>query len=532
MKWLIALFSASFAVVTILAAPAFAAKTFVYCSEGSPSIFNPQLATDGTTFNAASKTVYNRLVEFKNGTTEIVPALATGWTVNKAGTEFTFKLRTGVKFHTTEYFKPTREFNADDVLFSFNRMFDPKHPYYSINGGTYEYFRGMSMDKLIKKIEKLDAQTVKFTLNQPEAPFLANMAMDFASILSAEYADQLLKRNQAQKLDWEPVGTGPFIFNHYKKDTLIRFSANPDYFLGKAALDRLVFAITPDASVRTQKLKTGECDLITEPAHSDLHALKSASGVNLIDKAGLNVGYLVMNVEKKPFNDVRVRQAINHALNKSSYIEAIYHGNATVAKNPIPPTMWSYNEKISDYDYDVEKAKKLLAAAGYPNGFTTELWTLPVSRPYNPNGKKMGELMQADLAKIGITVKLVQYDWPTYLAKSRDGLHVMAQFGWTGDNGDPDNFLNMLLGCDAVQAGSNRARWCDQSYEKLISSGKVITDVGQRTKFYQQAQERFKAQAPWVPIAHAKVFRAMRANVTGYKIDPFGADVFYGVDKK
>ena len=329
-----------------------------------------------------------------------------------------------------------------------------------------------------------------------------------------------------------PIGTGPFIFSSYSKDTMIRFNSNPDYFRGKAAIDKLVFSITPDPSVRTQKLKTGECDFITEPAHTDLKSLKAASGVNVIEKAGLNVGYVVMNVEKPPFNNLLVRKAINHALNKTSYIEAIYQGNATIAKNPIPPTMWSYNEKISDYPYDLVKAKELLTQAGFPNGFETELWTLPVSRPYNPNGKKMGELIQADLAKIGITVKLVQYDWPTYLEKSREGLHTMAQFGWTGDNGDPDNFLNVLLGCDAVKAGGNRARWCDQSFDKLVNSGKIITDVAQRTKFYQQAQERFKAEAPWVPIAHAKVFRAMRKDVTGYEIDPFGSDVFYGVDKK
>ncbi len=505
-------------------------KTFVYCSEASPKIFNPQLGTDGATFNASSRTIYNRLVEFKQGSTKVSPGLATKWTVSKDGKEFTFDLRKGVQFHTTENYTPKRTFNADDVLFSFNRMMDKSHPYHLVNGGTYEYFRSMDMGKVISKVEKLDEYKIKFILTRPEAPFLANLAMDFASILSAEYGDHLAAKKQKEKIDMLPVGTGPFVFKKYVKDTLIRYTAHVGYYEGKAKIDNLIFSITTDKSVRTQKLKAGECHFVNEPSVTDIASIRANKKLKVISQPGLNVGYLAMNTEKKPFDNVLVRQAINHALNREAYMKAIYLGNATVAKNPIPPTMWSYQKATKGYDFDPEKAKKLLKKAGLENGFETTIWTLPVSRPYNPSGKKMGEMMQADLAKVGIKVKLVTFKWTEYLKKASAGEHDMLQLGWTGDNGDPDNFLNTLLGCAAVKAGSNYARWCNKKYQFHVERAKVSTDIGFRSKHYKEAQAIFKQQVPWVTIAHSKVFKAMAKGVTGYTQSPFGSDIFYGVD--
>jgi len=500
--------------------------TFVYCSEGSPSAFNPQITTDGTSNNAATHTVYNRLVEFSYGTTTVAPALASSWKISEDNLTYTFNLQKGVKFHTTEYFTPTRDFNADDVLFSLNRQWKKDHPYHPINGGSYEYFNAMEMGKLIKEIKKINDYKIQITLNKTEAPFLANMAMGFMSILSKEYADKLQKEKKMSKIDYLPIGTGPFVFKSYQKDSLIRYTAHKQYFKEVPKIEKLVFSITPDASVRYQKLKAGECHLIIEPSPADLEAMKLNKKISLLQAPGLNVAYLAINVLKEPFNNILVRKAINHALNKKSYIDAIYLGNAMVAKNPLPPTIWSYNEAVNDYPYDIEKAKSLLTAAGFPKGFTTELWTLPVTRPYNPNGKKMGEMMQADLLKVGITIKLVSYDWPTYLAKSRKGEHQLIQLGWTGDNGDPDNFLHVLLGCTAVTAGSNVAKWCNDDFNKLIEDAKRISDRKERTRLYEKAQLIFKDKAPWVTIAHSTIFRAMSKRVKGYKIDPLGGDNF------
>lgn len=508
-----------------------AAKVFVYCSEGSPRSLSPQIAADGTSFNA-TKHLYDKLVDFAYGETKVVPALAESWDISKDGLQYTFKLRRDVKFHTTPWFTPTRTLDADDVLFSFNRQRLKDHPFHDVGGGSYEYFTSMEMDTLIKDIVKVDDHTVRFVLTHAEAPFLADLAMDFASILSAEYGASLAKKGAKEKIDIDPVGTGPFVFVRYDKDQQIRYKANPDYYRGRPAIESLVFAITTDPSVRFQKLKAGECHFAAEPAPADLPAMRNHPSLTVMSKPGLNVGYLAMNVTRKPFDNPLVRQAMNLALNRKSYLEAIYLGNAVVAKNPIPPTVWSYAEKTADYGYDPEKAKALLKKAGFPNGFSTELWTLPVSRPYNPNGKKMGELMQADLAKVGITAKLVTYDWPTYLEKTKNGEHALAQMGWTGDNGDPDNFLNNLLGCGAVKGGSNLARWCFKPFDDLVQKAKIVSQRDKRTKLYEEAQAIFKKEAPWVTIAHAVTQRAMVKGVQGYRIDPFGSDYFYPVDLK
>ncbi len=519
------------ALMTLIPNAAMAAKVFVNCAEGSPSSFNPQIASDGATFNA-TKAIYDKLADFKYGETTLIPGLAEKWDVSKDGLTYTFHLRAGVKFHTTASFKPSRALNADDVLFSFNRPRLKDHPFHNVGGGTYEYFTSMEMDKIIKNIVKVDDLTVRFELSRAEAPFLTNLAMDFASILSAEYADSLKAKGAIEKIDFEPVGTGPFAFVRYDKDQAIRYKANAEYYRGKPAIETLIFAITPDASVRFQKLKTGECHFVAQPSPADLSAMRKDTRLQVIEKPGMNVGYLAMNTSKAPFDNVLVRQAVNHALNRKSYLEAIYLGNAVQATNPLPPTVWSYNKSIKDYDYSPDKAKALLAKAGFAKGFATELWTLPVSRPYNPNGKKMGEMMQADLAKVGIQVKLLSYDWPTYLDKTRKGEHSMAQLGWTGDNGDPDNFLNMLLGCPSVIGGSNVARWCFKPFDDLVQKARVVTGRPGRTKLYEEAQAIFKKEAPWVTLAHAVVYRAMVKGVQGYKIDPFGADYFYEVDLK
>jgi dipeptide transport system substrate-binding protein len=500
-------------------------KTLVYCSEGSPSSFNPQLVADGTSLNTLHP-VFNGLVEFEIGTTKVIPVLAESYTISKDKLTYTFKLRKGVKFHTTKTFTPTREMNAEDVVFSFERMLLKDHPYHNIGGGTYEYFDGMGMGKVIKSVKATDPMTIAITLNYPEAPFLANMAMPFMSVHSKEYADKLAAAGKKNDLDSIPVGTGPFVFQSYVKGASIRYAAFENYWGKKGNIGKLLFSITPDANVRAQKLKTGECQFIIEPAPADLAALKGDGKVSVMNAPGMNVGYLAMNTTKAPFDNVLVRRAINHALNRKSYMDAIYLGNATVAKNPLPPTIWSYNDAVKDYDFNPEKAKALLKQANVKLPIQTEIWTMPVSRPYNPNGKKLGEMMQADLAKVGIDAKLVTYDWPTYLSKAKLGEHSLVQFGWTGDNGDPDNFLGILLGCESVASGSNYARWCHKPFNDLIEEAKKTTDMKKRTELYKKAQVIFKEEAPWVTIAHSTVFRAMSKKVKNYKMDPLGADLF------
>lgn len=515
-----------FAAILFFSLSAKAEKNFVYCSEAAPSTFNPQLADDSATFNASSQMLFNRLLEFASGTTNVIPALAESWEISKTGKVYTFHLRHDVWFHTTDSFKPTRPMNADDVLFSFNRMRLKNHPFYKL--GAYEYFQSMGLNDLIEDIVKVDDYTVRFVLMRPESPFLSDLALSFAVIHSKEYGEQLIKNKTLSKLDTEPVGTGPFILKKYVKDNSIRYEANPKYFRGPAKLDKVTFLITPDASTRLQKLKSGECHLIADPAPADLKTLKS--NWQLASTPGANLGFISLNVKKKPFDNVKVREAIAHALNISSYVSALFANMASVAKTAVPPTVWGYNDHISAYEYNVEKAKALLKDAGYPDGFETELWTLPVVRQYNPDGGKMGELIQADLAKIGVRVRLVSYDWTTYLEKLRHGEHAMAENGWISDNGDPDNFLDITLSCQGVRGGTNSSQWCYGPFDQLITSAKISSEMADRTKSYLKAQEIVHAQVPIIPIAVATVFRGLSKKVVGYKISPIGIEDFYSVD--
>lgn len=506
------------------------AKTLVYCSEGSPEGFDPSLYTTGTTFDASSKPIYNRLVQFKPGTTELEPAIAESWEVSEDGLEVTFHLRDDVQFQTTDYFTPSRALNADDVIWSFERQMDENNPYYKLANGSFEYFDSMSMGELIQSIEKVDDHTVKFVLTEPNAPFVANLGMDFASIHSKEYEEQLLEAGTPELANQQPIGTGPFQFVNYQEDAAIRYQANPDYFRGKQPIDNLVFAITPDAQVRYQKLQAGECQVMPFPNPADVEEMQANDDINVLQEAGLNVAYLAYNTRQPPFDKPEVRKALNMAINKQAIIDAVFQGAGQVAKNPIPPTMWSYNDDIQDDPYDPDKAKQMLADAGVEN-LQMNIWAMPVQRPYMPNARRTAELMQSDLAKVGVTANIVTYEWGEYLKRAADVDHDGAVIlGWTGDNGDPDNFMGTLLSCAGVGTSNNVSEWCHQPFEDLIKKARTLDDQDERAKLYEQAQEVFKEQAPWDTLAHSTVFMPMRKEVTGYEIDPLGGHSFEGVD--
>jgi dipeptide transport system substrate-binding protein len=523
-----ALVLGAFALSTLLGSAQ--AKTLVYCSEGSPENFNPMLNTTGTSLQASAP-VYDGLTAFKNGTTEVGGALADKWEVSPDGLVYTFHLRRDVKWHSNKNFKPTRNFNADDVVFSFDRQGNKDAPYHKISGGGYDYWADMNMPKLLKSVTKVDDYMVKFTLTEPQAPFIANLAMPFASIQSKEYADVLMKMGKPELIDQEPIGTGPFEWVQYVKDATIRYKRFDAHYGGKAKIDTLVFSINKDAAVRLAKLRANECQVSPFPSPADLPSIRADKNLTLLSQPGLNIGYLAFNTLKKPFDDVRVRTAINMAVDKKAILTAVYQGAGQPAKNLIPPTMWSYNDKVEDFKYDPAAAKKLLADAGFPDGFETDLWAMPVQRPYNPDARRIGELMQADLAKVGIKAKIVSYEWGDYRKRVQAGDHMMAQLGWSGDNGDPDNFFAVLASCAAAKGGS-ATKWCNTEYDALITKAATISNVAERTKLYEQAQVIMHKDAPYLFIAHSVVFLPIRANVTGVKIQAVGSQNFLNADLK
>ncbi|MDA3951476.1 MAG: ABC transporter substrate-binding protein [Spirochaeta sp.] len=488
----------------------------VFARSGDSVGLDPARETDGESFYGSTQ-IFDNLVEFVPGTTEIRPALAESWDIADDGLTFTFHLREGVEFHDGT------PFNAEAVKFSFDRQRNEDHPYFDL--GPWKYWGYMSMSDIVDDIVVEDEYTVRFDLKKVEAPFLANLAMDFAAIVSPTAVAEL-----GEDFKNNPVGTGPFSFVEWVKDDRIVVERNEDYWRRPAYLDRLVLRVIPDATARFLALQAGEVDVIDFPSPEDLEAMEADPDIELIQQPGLNVGYIAMNNDKEPFGDVLVRRAVNHAINKQDIIDAVFGSAGQPATNPIPPTMWSHNDDIDPYEYDPERARELLAEAGYPDGFETDLWAMPVSRPYFPDGRTVAEIAQANLAEVGIDAEIVSFDWGTYLDRTDSGEHEMALLGWTGDNGDPDNFLYVLLSSDAAEIpAGNIAFWRNDEFDTLIEEAKTTFDMDRRTELYMEAQEVFHDQAPWVPVANSVVTVPVRDTVRDFVIYPTGKRKFYDV---
>ncbi|KQT55169.1 MULTISPECIES: ABC transporter substrate-binding protein [unclassified Aureimonas] len=517
------------AAISALASPA-EGKTLVFCSEGNPETLNPQLAVTGTAMDAAHP-IFNNLVQYRLGTTEIVPSLAESWTVSEDGRDYVFKLRRGVRFHSNALFTPTREFDARDVIFSLMRQWKSDHPYHATEGGGFAYFQDMGMADLLESVEAPDPYTVHIRLTRAEAPFLADLAMPFNSILSAEYADTLLATGRKELFDTQPIGTGPFMFASYRENVTIRYRVFPDYWRGRQPVDTLVFSITPTAAARLTKLKAGECHISAYPAPEDTAEIRADPRLELHRSEGVNIGYLAMNTTRPPFDDARVRRAINLAVDKATILSAVYPGTGVAATNPMPPTLWGYNRGIEPYPYDPEAARQLFTQAGITGGLTVDLWYPLVDRPYTPNGKRVAEMLQTDLGKLGIKLELKTDEWTAYRDRMQRGDFTLAIYGWAADIGDPDNFLHTLLGCLAARIGGNNiARWCDKDYNALVTEAKTTANRKRRIDLYDKAQEIFHREAPWVPIAHSIFMVATRKEVRGFQIDPLGYHVVENVD--
>lgn len=483
-------------------------STLVLGRGGDSVGLDPAFEADGESFKVADN-VFNTLVQYAPGSTELIADLATRWEVSADGLRYDFYLREGVQFHDGT------PMDADAVLFSFNRQRDPHHPAHKF-GKSFQYWANMSMSSIVKDIVKISDSQVAFLLHKPEAPFLANLGMNFAAIVSPT-AVMKLKEEFARN----PVGTGPFRFKRWVKGQLVELEANPQYYGGKPALERLIFKSIPDNSARLLEFLSGKIDVIDYPNSSDIAKIESDPRFKVLKAPGMNVGYMALNMTKKPLDQLKVRQAINHAINKKAIVDKLYEGFGMVATNPIPPNMWGYHGELAPIAYDPEKAKTLLKEAGFPDGFDLEIYTLPVARPYMPNGEKVAEAIQSDLGKVGIRAKLVKYEWGTYLDKLGEGEHQAALIGWSGDNGDPDNFLYILLDKTAtVKPANNYAFYKSDELHEVLVQAKRVSDVSARSALYRKAQEIIYRDSPWVAIAHSIEVLPMKKEIEGLIIDP------------
>lgn len=514
-------------------------QTLVFGSSGDAVRLDPADVTDGESIQRMDN-IFEGLVEYEKGSTEIKPCLATDWTISDDGKEIVFNLREGVKFHDGT------DFNADAVVFSFARQNDPEHPYHQY--GEWAYWGYMFGD--VQEVVKLGDYKVKIVMESVNASIMTSLAMFTCAIVSPTNAEKY--KEDAFK---NPVGTGPFKFVEWVKDDHITLERNDNYWREPPKLDRLIFKVIPDASARLLALEVGEIHGMEYPNPADFDRIESNDELKLMSEPGMNIGYMAMNtgygyvdankngrkdsdepLEKtpgyyEPLTKKLVRQAINHAIDKKSITENIYMGTASPAVNGMPPFMLGYNDEIEDYEYNPEKAKQLLAEAGYPDGFDVTLHVMPVSRPYMFDPPQIGEAIQSYLAAVGIEVDFYQVDWGTYLQETDSGKHQMCLLGWTGDNGDPDNFMNVLYGLNACSIGTagNYAFYTDEKNQEYLTKALQTFDRDERAEYYRMAQERIHEDAGWVYLAHARQSLAFSKRVKGYELHPTSRKFFYPV---
>src|SRR5260364_439993 len=462
-------------------------KTLVYCFDVSPAGFDAKQARSIPELTTSAAPLYNRLIEVERGGMKLEPGLAESSDISKDGKVYTFHLRRGVKFHTTPWFKPTSEFNAEDVLFTFEWMRNPNMPFRKARPVEFINFHQFGLDKIISKIEALDeGYAVRFTLNTVHAPFLFELAAAYASISSAEYATQLLNGGNPSDINWKPVGTGPFIFQEYVKDATIRLKGNPKYWKpNEVQLSKLVFDITPEAAVRAQKLKANECQVMTSPRLTDIPALERNPNLQVLKLLGLSMDFLAYNTTHQPLGDVRIRRALDMAIDKKAIIDQVYAGRAQIAVAPMPPLQWSYDKTLQDAPRDLEKAKALLKEAGYPNGFTLSL-LIPHSLGTSPNPQLTAAMIQSDWKKIGVQSKIVTHEWGEFIKRAINGEHDVLLIGGIGTFPDPDIWLQMLSS-NAARNGINYSRWRNQAFDDLIQKAVQTVDIDERTQFYLKA---------------------------------------------
>ncbi|EKE76276.1 ABC transporter substrate-binding protein [Gallaecimonas xiamenensis] len=495
----------------------------VYCAEGNPETFNPQLVTSGTTADATANQLYDKLIDIDAQTGEVLPRLAKAWHMSPDGLRYTFELRQGVHFHHTAYFSPSRDFDADDVIFSFRRQWDKDHPYHQVSGGEYPFFDAVALGGLLHAIERDNDHQVTFVLNRPDASFLSNLATDYAIILSAEYGQALMEQGVPERIDTQPVGTGPFVFDSYRKDSFIRYKANPDYWDGQVAVNPLIFDITKKSSRRLAKLVTGECDVTGLPLASEIGEIQKHDNLRLQSQPGLNVGFWAFNTERPPLNNPDVRRALAMAIEHDTIMQAVFYGTGSPANSLLPANSWAYDKDLPPLKRDLEQARSLLKKAGLENGFSLDIWAMPVSRSYNPNARKMAELIQSDLAAVNVRVRIVTYDWASFRRRLARGEHDSVLIGWSADNTDPDNFFTPTLSCSAMASGNNRANWCDPAFDTLLAKALLTPDREGRKAYYQQAQAYLDQAMPVVPLAHGLRFLASQNDIEGVQLHAFGA---------
>ncbi len=482
------------------------ADTTVLIGRASDALaLDPARITDAESAEVTEQ-VFDHLVRYRPDSTEIAPSLAESWESSPDGRVWTFHLRHNVRFHDGT------PFDADAVVFSFDRQRDPRHPYHQPDFTYWDTnFRNIQL------VERIDAFTVRITIERPYAPFLANLAMFPVSIVSPAAV-----RKWGPDFARHPVGTGPFRFVEWSPGERIMLGANPNHWGGAPKIQHLVFVAIRDARQRLVALEGGAIDVAENLSPEDLQFVALHPELTLLRTPGNNVGYLAMNTTHPPFDDVRVRRAVNFAINKTAIVKLLYQGLAQLATSPVPPSLWGHVDEPL-YSYDRGMAMKLLAEAKYtPPAHRPKLYVMDTPRAYMPSPETVARIIQHNLRDVGMDVEVVVNDIDTHVRMTQNGVHDLCLLGWSADTIDPDNFLYVLFDPENAEPGlaRNLSFFKNAELHGLLAWAQESSDRSEREQFYKKAQDIIARQAPWVPLAHGEVVVAARASLSGLRLHP------------
>lgn len=507
-------------------------NTLIYCTESLPSSFNPQISHDVASLDATTHQLFNRLVKIEESTNQFVPDLAESWEQSEDKLTYRFTLRENIHFHHTDYFTPTRTLNADDVLFSLNRMLDVNNPYHSLNNQGNNFFYNHPFTSLLSEINKIDDRTIEFVLLKPDVTLLANLAAHYSVIHSKEYADQLLAKGTPSNIDFEPIGTGPFKFKQYDNNSTIRYSKNTQYWQKMGNIDNLIYFTNPSASKRYTKLLSGECDAISYPAASQLETINQNENVSIISKVSANIALWAFNTQKDILKDYQVRQAISEAVNVKTILSAVYFQSALKTETLLNKQSWALKANIDKQLFSPAESKKTLQSLGYNFSKILTILVPDSGDTFNPNFHKTAELIQANLSDIGIRSTIINLSGKALKDRLKKGDYDTYLTGINVHINDPDSIFRPLLSCDSTPNTGNSSHWCSPETQALLDQSLTESNFTQRIKNYYKIQVIARKQRPYLPIAHVLRLDAISHSISNIDVNPLTGISFQNAIKE
>jgi peptide/nickel transport system substrate-binding protein len=451
-----------------------------------------------------TKRIFEGLVGQELGSYKLVPGLAQSWDISKDGLTYTFKLRSNVTFHDGT------PFNAEAVKFVFERQLNDKGPYYAT--GTYPYVKGFLGN--VAGVEVLDAGTVQIKLKAPLTPFLQYLAHQSLFMFSPESL-----KKWGKDVVKHPVGTGPFKLETWEPGVKVVLARNDAYWGGAPKIRQAIYVPTAEAQARLVALKTGDIDLTMDVPPDALDELRRDPNVVVAESNSSAVWYVTLNTRHPVLKDKRVRQALNHAVNKDAIIRDVLRGTAIVSRGPMSPVYGAYyEENTARYPHDLDKARALLKEAGYASGFDLT-FLVPESGSGMQSPVEMATVIQANLAQIGVRAKIQTMEWGAYLRKYLEQPD-MAEMSWNPSIGDPDHMMYMLLSSDRFPPAFNAGYYQNDRVDDLLRRGRTTIDEKARVPLYREAQKLVVEDAPWIFVDHGKQVIVHRKRVQGFKLHP------------